>query len=120
MLMFNSILRYFMMIYLGLTTGSCLVVNRALEKPDSADKLSLTLAIFILISFSIMIWPLTRVILTNRSRLDDQNFRQSYGTLYTPCDTHKGILPLLFITIFFVRRLLVAIVSTFLVRHPVF
>ena len=33
MLMFNSILRYFMMIYLSITTGCCLVLHEAIVNP---------------------------------------------------------------------------------------
>ena len=120
MLMFNSILRYFMMIYLGLTTGSCLIITKALQDPDNFNQLTLTLAIIVLITFSIMIWPLTHIILKNRKRLVDPNFRQSYGTLYTPCETHAGVWPLLFITVFLVRRLLIAMVSSFLINYPLF
>ena len=116
MLMFNSILRYFMMIYLSLTTGSCLVIDRALRDPESVNGFALSLSIIVLISFSIMVWPLTYVIVKkDEKQLVDPNFKQSYGTLYTPCETHKGIWPLLFITVFLVRRLLIAIVSTLLV-----
>ena len=65
-----------------------------------------------------MIWPITMVVIKNRKRLIDPDFRQRYGTLYTPCETHNGVMPLLFITIFCVRRLLVAMVSAFLVQYP--
>ena len=118
MLMFNSILRYFMMIYLGLTTGSCLVIHNAIVDPRSSDTLSLALAIMILAVFALMIWPLTRVVIKNKARLLDPDFRQRFGTLYIPCETHRGVIPLLFIAIFCTRRLLVAIVSVFFVNYP--
>ena len=117
-LMFNSILRYFMMTYLGLTTGSCLVIHDAIIDPETADGLSVSLAITILVIFCLMIWPIQRVIFKNKKKLLDPQFRQKYGTLYTPCETHKGILPLLFITIFCVRRLLVAMTCAFLIKQP--
>ena len=69
-----------------------------------------------LIVFFLMAIPLTVVVIKNskKKKLLDPSFRQKFGTLYTPCETHKGVLPLLFITIFVVRRLLVAIITGFM------
>ena len=110
MLMFNSLLRYFMLTYLSLTTGCSMVVFRAYEE-DAADinVVAYTLSMIVLVYCLVMIVPITLWIFKNKSKLRQQNFRQKFGTLYTPCDTFKGNGPLIFIAIFCVRRFMIAI-----------
>ena len=77
MLMFNSILRYFMMIYLSITTGCCLVLNEAIVNPEYADALHTTLSTIMLIVFILLTFPLTAIVLRNskKKKLLDPNFR---------------------------------------------
>ena len=58
-------------------------------------------------------------IIRNYGKLRDANFMQKYGTLYTPCDTWRGRWPLIFIVIFCIRRVLVALSVGLFFENPV-
>ena len=62
---------------------------------------------------------LTRLIFKNIKQLDDENFRQKYGTLYVACATNRGKWPLIFITIFFIRRVIVALCVGAFVKNAI-
>ena len=61
---------------------------------------------------------LTRYLIKNMANLNKLYFKQSCGTLYTPCETSKGKLPLIYLVIFCTRRLLFALTIAFLIEYP--
>jgi len=118
MLMFNSLLRYYMMTSLATGIGCCMQLARSQMDDPKIERLESILALIVLLGQFTLIFVLTRVVMKNKARLKEVTFRQKFGTLYTPCAIDRGYAPLLFITIFLGRRLLVAISLGLLLEQP--
>ena len=118
MLMFNSLLRYFMMTFLSMSIGCCLQIQVMSQNPTLINKVESVLSLIILVSFLILTTVLTWHVFKNVKNLNKPAFIQAYGTLYLPCDTRRGKWPLIYIAIFCGRRLLVAIIVSFLPENP--
>jgi hypothetical protein len=118
MLMFNSILRYFMMTFFSVAIGCCIQLKIISRDPTNIDKVESILSMCILSIFLLMTGLLTRHVIKNQANLNKPQFKQAYGTLYTPCETRKGKWPLIYIAIFCLRRLCLAFVVSFLGDCP--
>ena len=114
MLMFNSLLRFYIIGYLSLASGCCMIINQSVRDPEDQNILTTSLSAIMLVVLLALTYPLTRLLLNNNKKLRDKDFRQQYGALYTPCDTYKGKSPLLFFAIFCLRRFMVALIVGFL------
>ena len=118
MLMFNSLLRYFMMTFLSMATGCCLQIYITTQNPTYFRKIEAILSMIILCIFLVMTFFLTRHIMRNQKNLNSPAFKLSYGTLYIPVETRRGKWPLIYIAIFCFRRFLVATITSFLPGYP--
>ena len=65
-----------------------------------------------------MAYILTKLIFRNIKNLNDANFREKYGTLYTPCEITRGRWPLIFIMVFIVRRILISLSVGLFIDNP--
>ena len=118
MLLFNTILRYWMMVFLSFSIGCMMQIQRTTKDPSTWNKVQSILSLIILVTFLVLLYFVQRHLFKNMKRLKEKSFKQSYGTLYTPCDVDKGRKAIIFVTVFCLRRFMVAILVAFLVKHP--
>jgi len=104
MLMWNSLLRYYMMTFISTAVGCAMQLYRTTETPTLMEKVQSILALLVLLGMVVLSLVLTRFLIKNRANLKDVAFMQRFGTIYTPCETGKGSWPLLFFAIFCLRR----------------
>ena len=117
-LMYNSVLRYWLMSFLSFVIACFLQLRLAWSTEGSLNSLDSIMSLCVLIGFLLMATFFTCFLIKNKGRLKDLNFKQSYGTLYTACAINRGNLPLVFVVVFCVRRLAVASIIAFLGDRP--
>ena len=118
MLLYNSLLRYWMMVFLSFSLGCMMQIELTTRDATLWNKVQSVISLIILIGFLLLTYIVTRHLFKIIKRLKDLSFRQSYGTLYVPCDVEKGRKAVIFVAIFCLRRFIVAIFVAFLVNHP--
>ena len=116
--MFNSILRYIMMTFISISVGCARQLRRVIEGIVEVDSYESLLAIAVLIFQLVIIFLLTQLVVQNENKLATKNFKQKYGTLYTPCEVDRGRWPLIFITQFCLRRWIVAMSVGLMIEQP--
>ena len=109
MLMFNSILRYFMMTYLANTVGCARQLRRVSDHESEMISYESLLSLFTMLIMIVLPLILMCFLWRNQEKLKDQNFVQKYGTTYALCAVDRGRWPLIFIAVFCFRRFMVSI-----------
>ena len=117
MLMFNSLLRYYIMTFLSTAIGCSMQLRRWIQNRDHASSAETIVALLTLVGMLALTGVLTKLLIANKAKLKDTTFRQKYGTLYTPCDISKGAWPLVHTTLFCLRRFAVALSVALLLEH---